>query len=143
MYLILNTSHEMWIGKLFLKFEAHSSCTSLHKIYCKIIYFRNIHPSPRQYLTNKQKKKKRRDVVKKRKINKKFLYLRESRQAGRQTRGRFSGAGSYRQLLRGRSTPMEGWKRQFSRGFRENERNEIFIYTHFSMPNRRNAHCSK
>lgn len=33
--------------------------TSLHKIYCKIIYFRNIHPSPRQYLTNKQKKKKK------------------------------------------------------------------------------------
>lgn len=87
-------------------------------------------PSPRHF--RRQTSKKAATWWKKKiKINKKLLYLRDSRQAGRQTRGRFSGAGSYHQLLRGRSTPMEGWKRQFSRGFRENERNR---YTHFSMP---------
>lgn len=54
---------------------------------------------------------------------------------GGRREGDFSGAGSYRQLLLGRSTPMEGWKRQFSfRGFRANERNK---YTRFSMADRR------
>lgn len=114
----------MFVRYKIIKYNTFLFCKKKKKI------FHRKRPIPATFpQTNKQKS---RDVMKKKiKINKKLLYLRDSRQAGRQTRGRFSGAGSYRQLLRGRSTPMEGWKRQFSRGFRENERNR---YTHFSMP---------
>lgn len=50
----------------------------------------------------------------------------------------FSGAGSYRQLLRGRPTPMEGRKRQFSRDFSKSQRNRLHIF-YVKTPSRRNV----
>lgn len=52
-------------------------------------------------------------------------------------KGRFSGAGSYRQHLRGRPTPIEGRKRQFSRDFGKSQRNRRIFY--IKTPGRRNV----